>query len=211
MLLLAAWDFSTAFGCNHWSYDNYEFGMCSVPYNRNDLSYVCQIDKFVLPLIQIQTPILSSGIYQISALKLPIGDTNSVTKWAKACIDWKWPLLKKYIWNKNEDLFCKTDLLFSLCAQQRDRRLMLQPAWGVNACGLVLKLFSLWFASHPLGSPCSFHFHSFPALLLLNTEPPSSYHPNATFQPHDFMVPGVSPLPCRQAACWLLQGEQTGT
>lgn len=89
--------------------------MCSVPYNRNDLSYICQIDKFVLPLIQIQTPILFSGIYQISALKLPIGDTNSVTKWAKACIDCKWPLLKKYIWNKNEDLFCKTDLLFSLC------------------------------------------------------------------------------------------------
>lgn len=33
--------------------------------------------------------------------------------------------------------------------------------------------------------------------------PPSSHHPNSTFQLRDLMVPGISPLPCRQTARWL--------
>lgn len=83
-------------------------------------------------------------------------------------------------------------------------RLLCPPLQRVHACGLVVpKLFSLWLACCPRGSPCAFHFHSSLTTVLLNTEPPSSHHPNSTFQLRDLMVPGVSPLPCRQTACWL--------
>lgn len=127
--------------------------MCSVPYNSNDLSYVCQIDKLINPSsLWFKFKLRSSLLEYIKSQSwsCPLVMLILLTKWTKACLDWKWPLLKKYIWNKNEDLFCKMKLLFSLRALQRDWRLMLQAARGVNACGLVLKLFSLWFASHPM-------------------------------------------------------------
>lgn len=99
---------------------------------------------------------------------------------------------------------------FILCTQWWDCRLMLQAShermpggssWSCFLCGLPPVY---WEACIP------FIFFFFPTPVLLNTEPPSSHHPNSTFQPRDFIVPGVSPLPCRRAACWLLRGGADG-
>lgn len=60
-------------------------------------------------------------------------------------------------------------------------RSLCPPLQRVHACGLVVpKLFSLWLACCPRGSPCAFHFHSSLTTVLLNTEP----HPPTTQTPH---------------------------
>lgn len=166
---------------------------------RNRFSCVCEIGKSVLPLIW--TPVLCSGIYQVPLAVL-------ILKQADRCIGWKWHLLRNYAWNKNEDLICKNaHFCSSVQPGGTTGWCSCLPHGRVSSCGLVLKLFTLRFAPWPLGSLC-IHFHSSPAPVLLNTEPPSSHLPNPTFQPRDLMVPGVSPLPCRQAARWLLQGNR---